>query len=70
MLDSGSSLCKPFDEIAAIDNRIKLHITKVSLVQSINVHDFLYLKKELSKNLTIVPLQCQQRAVLFVLPSK
>ena len=36
MLDAGSSLCKPFGEIAVDEIWIKLHLTKLSLVQSVN----------------------------------
>ena len=36
MLDAGSSLCKPLGEIAVDEIWIKLHLTKVSLVQSVN----------------------------------
>ena len=36
MLDAGSSLCKPVGEIAVDEIWIKLHLTKVSLVQSVN----------------------------------
>ena len=37
MLDAGSSLCKPLGEIAVDEIWIKLHLTKVSLVQSVNL---------------------------------
>ena len=36
MLDAGSSLCKPLGEIAVDEIWIKLHLTKVSLVESVN----------------------------------
>ena len=35
MLDAGSSLCKPLGKIAVDEIWIKLHLTKVSLVQSV-----------------------------------
>ena len=38
MLDAGSSLCKPLGEIAVDEIWIKLHLTKVSLVQSVKYH--------------------------------
>ena len=41
MLDAGSSLCKPLGEIAVDEIWIKLHLTTVSLVQSVNYSLFI-----------------------------
>ena len=45
MLDAGSSLCKPLGEIAVDEIWIKLHLTKVSLVQSVNYVGIFKLRK-------------------------